>query len=295
MAKHARRPTWHDVLAAHAQLLLPAAHDALTAKLIARAGYPAYQIGGFALEAARAGVPDVDIVRLGEALAWVGEIVRATDLPVLMDLSNGDGDARSIARAVRAFEGIGVDAMFLEDQASPKKCGHMEDKHVLPVARAVAHLKVALDSRRRAATFLMARTDAYSCEGMEGVLRRGVAYLDAGADGLYVEGLDDRAAIVRVAREFSGRALAISLLEGGGKTPWVTPGEAAEMGYAMVLYPTTLLFRAVRAMGEGLEDLRRGVRTGDKGVEMGEFLGLVDMGYWRAIEARGAMDTGKGG
>jgi 2-methylisocitrate lyase-like PEP mutase family enzyme len=286
LSHNPRRPTWHDVLASHAPLLLPSAHDTLTAKLIARAGYPAYQIGGFALEAARAGLPDVDIVRLGEILGWVGDIVRAVDLPVLMDLSNGDGDAKSIARAVRGFEDVGVDAMFLEDQVSPKKCGHMDDKHVLPIARAVAHLKVALDSRRRGATFLMARTDAYACEGMDGVLRRGVAYLDAGADGLYVEGVDDRDALARVAREFSGRALAMSVLEGGGKTPWVTPAEAADMGYAMVLYPTTLLFRAVRAMGEGLEDLRNGVRMGDKGVGMDEFLKVVDIGYWRAIEAR---------
>jgi 2-methylisocitrate lyase-like PEP mutase family enzyme len=280
-----RRSRWCDVLQHHAPLLLPAAHDALTARLIRRAGFPALQIGGFALEGSRLGVPDVDIAPVAMMTSWVADIVRATDLPVLVDASNGGVDAKGVAYAVTCLESAGAAALFLEDQASPKRCGHMGGKHIFPLPRAVARLKVARDLLLRD-TFLLARTDAYAVEGVDGVLRRGVAYLnDAGADGLYVEGVDSEAALEKIGREFSGRVLAFSILEGGGRTPWLTADRVAELGYAMVLYPTTLLFGAADGMARALADLRAGLPRGG-GMTLDEYLRLVDIERWSAIEAR---------
>lgn len=278
--------SWSDILDAHSPLLLPSAHDALTARLIRRAGFPAYQIGGLALEVTRAGVPDVDLVRPGEMIPWVSEIIRAVDLPVLIDASNGGGDIKGVARTVRDLETAGASAVFLEDQASPKRCGHMSGKHVLPLPQAVERLRVACDSLCRRTTFLLARTDAYAVEGFDGVMRRGVAYLDAGADGLYVEGVDNHAALAKIGREFSGRRLALSLLEGGGKTPWLTRDEVRDLGFSMILYPTSLLFRTIRATQRALDDLKAGLPMGAEGVQMDEFMRVVDMGYWQAIEER---------
>jgi 2-methylisocitrate lyase-like PEP mutase family enzyme len=280
------KPRWADLLEQDGPLLLPVAHDALIAKLIERAGFRACQIGGFALEASHVGVPDIDLVHFGEMRSWVFDIVQATRIPVMVDASNGDGNIKSVARAVRGYEDVGASALFLEDQVSPKKCGHMGGKKVLPIDSSVAHLKVALDARRRDTTFIMARTDTYSVNGTDDVLARGVRYFDAGADGFYVEGVDNVDELRRIGREFSGRKLALSILEGGGRTPWMTPSEIYDLGFQMILYPTSLLFRIVRTIRAGLDDLRKGVPMGDRGIGMDDFLKIVDIEHWRAIEAR---------
>src|SRR5213080_3468801 len=122
---------WASVLKRHAPLQLPAAHDALTAKLIERAGFPAYQIGGFALVGARHGLPDVDLTRFAEQSAGVRDIVGACDLPVLVDADDGYGDAKNVTHTIACYEAMGVSAVFIEDQMSPKRCGHMSGKDVV--------------------------------------------------------------------------------------------------------------------------------------------------------------------
>jgi 2-methylisocitrate lyase-like PEP mutase family enzyme len=116
------RPSWRTLLAGDTPLQLPAAHDALTARLIKRAGFRAYQIGGFALVGARHGFPDVDLTRFAEQSAGVHDILAACDLPVLVDADDGYGDAKNVTHTVSAYEAMGVSAIFIEDQASPKRC-----------------------------------------------------------------------------------------------------------------------------------------------------------------------------
>src|SRR5437762_916671 len=128
-----RKPTWKELVSAHAPLPLPAAHDALTAKLIERAGFHAYQIGGFALVGARHALPDVDLTRFAEQSAGVRDILAACDLPVLVDADDGYGDAKNVTHTVRSYEAMGVSAIFIEDQVSPKRCGHMSGKAVVPI------------------------------------------------------------------------------------------------------------------------------------------------------------------
>src|SRR5437762_10659062 len=126
-----RRRTWRELLRLHHPLQLPAAHDALAARLIEEAGFPAYQIGGFALVGSRYGQPDIDLIHLGERRAAVRDIMTGSSLPVLVDLDDGYGDAKNVIFAARCMEAIRVSAIFLEDQQAPKKCGQMHDKHVI--------------------------------------------------------------------------------------------------------------------------------------------------------------------
>jgi methylisocitrate lyase len=282
----ATQRNWRKLLRKHAPLQLPAACDALTAKLIRDAGFPAYQVGGFALDGARFGYPDMDLSRLGEKSEAVREIVRACDLPVLVDADDGYGDAKNVTHTVHVYEKMGVSALFIEDQKAPKRCGHMAGKEVIPAEEMVSKVRAAASARNdRDSFFLIARTDALEPNGLPDALRRAESYLKAGADGIYVEGPHDRKQMRTIGSELRGVPLAITMLEGGGKTPWTSPEELHDLGFAMVLYPTTLLFRMTRAIQRGLADLKAGRPMPKReAVDMLEFEKIVDIAYWKSIE-----------
>jgi 2-methylisocitrate lyase-like PEP mutase family enzyme len=141
------RPSWRSLLQQHKFLQLPAAHDALSATLIERAGFVAYQVGGFALEGARFGVPDIDLIRFGEKSEAVREIIAASDLPVLVDCDDGYGDVKNVTHTVNVYEEMGVSAIFIEDQRPPKRCGHMAGKEVVPPEEMTEKLRAAAAAR----------------------------------------------------------------------------------------------------------------------------------------------------
>jgi 2-methylisocitrate lyase-like PEP mutase family enzyme len=255
------RPIWRDVLRDHAPLLRPAAHDALTAGLIERAGFPAYQIGGFALVGAMHAVPDIDLEHYGENSAAAREIIETSPLPVLIDGDNGYGDVKNVTRTVRGYEAMGAAAIFIEDQQSPKRCGHMANKKVVPAAEMERKIRAAVAARSSADFFILARTDALAPLGVDEAIERAKRYLAAGADGAYVEGPTNRDELERIGRALGHAPLAVSMLEDGGKTPWLPPAEFAEMGFSIILYPTTVLFRATRAIQRALDDLAAGRPT----------------------------------
>ena len=283
---NSRQRNWKRLLKKHAPLLLPAACDALTAKLIEDAGFIAYQIGGFAVDGARMAFPDMDVTRLGEKSMIVRDIVHACDLPVLVVCDDGYGDAKNVTHTVHTYDEIGASAIFIEDQKSPKRCGHMAGKEVIPANDMVAKIRAAVEARaEKDELFLIARTDALQPEGMAEALRRAERYLRAGADGIWVEGPGNRRELQRIGREFKGEALAVTILEGGGKTPWLPPAELHAMGFNMLLYPTTILFRVTRAIQRALADLRAGRPMPQReAVSMMEFEKIVDIAYWKAIE-----------
>ena len=195
---NSRPHNWKKILKKHAPLQLPSAPDALTAKLIADAGFPAYQIGGFAVDGMQFGFPDMDVNRLGEKSSIVRDIVYACELPVLVDADDGYGDAKNVAHTIHVYESMGVAAIFIEDQKSPKRCGHMSGKQVIPAEEMVARIKAAVQARNNSDTlFLLARTDALGPEGIDEALRRGEKYLNAGADGIYIEGARDGKQLAR--------------------------------------------------------------------------------------------------
>jgi 2-methylisocitrate lyase-like PEP mutase family enzyme len=279
------RPAWKKLLAHEAPLLLPAAHDALTARLIERAGFKAYQVGGFALDGARYAYPDIDLTHFGEKHSAAQEIVAASSLPVLVDGDDGYGDVKNVTRTVQGFEAIGASAIFIEDQKAPKRCGHMVNKEVIPTEVMEGKLRAAAEARRNPDMFILARTDALEPLGLDEALRRAERYQRAGADGIYVEGPRDTAELERIGREFKGVPLATSILEGGGKTPWVSARDLHRMGFTMILYPTTILFRLTRAIEQALTDLMAGLpMPKDETVDMDRFEQIVDMPRWSKIE-----------
>jgi 2-methylisocitrate lyase-like PEP mutase family enzyme len=281
------RPSWQDALDHEAPLLLPAAHDALAVKLIELAGFTAFQIGGFALSASRKGFPDLDLTHFGDESEGVHDIIAASSLPVLVDADDGYGDVKNVARTVRGYEALGVSAIFIEDQQAPKKCGHMTGKKVVPGEEMAAKVRTAVGVRENSATFILARTDAIEPHGLDEALRRGELYLKAGADGVYLEGPRSLAELERIGRAFKRTPLAVSILEGGGKTPWLSPRELYDLGFSMVLYPTTILFRVTRAIERALVDLKSGrPMPEDDAVSFGEFEKIIGLAYWQEIETR---------
>lgn len=270
----------------HAPLLLPSACDALTAKLIQQAGFPAYQVGGFALDGMRFGFPDMDVNRLGEKSAAVRDIVYACELPVLVDCDDGYGDEKNVVHTIHVYDDLGASAVFIEDQKSPKKCGHMGGKEVIDPRDMVKKIRAARSARRDATMlFLLARTDAIAVNGLDDALRRAEMYLKAGADGVYLEGPEDVEQLRKIGQEFKGEPLAVSILEGGGKTPFIPPAEMQKMGFNMLLYPTTLIFRETRAVQRALADLKQGKpMPKNDSVTMMEFEKIVDIAYWKAVE-----------
>lgn len=280
-----RRPTWKDLLKREQPLLLPCAHDALTARLIERAGFAAYAIGGYALVGARHAIPDIGLAGYGEMSAGIRDIIAASSLPVMVDTDNGYGDVKNVAHTVRGYEAMGVSALFMEDQTAPKRCGHMSGKSVIDAQDMVAKIRSAVAARRSPDTFIVARTDARAVHGLDEALRRGERYLEAGADGLFIEAPQSVEELAKVGRAFQGVPQIANIVEGGGQTPVLPPDELFRMGFMMVTYPTTVLFRVARTIEATLADLKAGrpAAAADL-VDFAAFKEIVGYSRWARIE-----------
>ena len=279
------RISWKDALARERPLLLPVAHDALSARILQQAGFNAIQVAGFAVAGARHGLPDLDLTHYAERHAAVKDIMSATSLPILVDADDGYGDVKNVTHTVRGYMALGIQGLFIEDQQAPKECGHMDDKKVVPVEEMVAKVKAAVAAKEDKDFFILARTDALAPEGLNKAIRRAEKYLAAGADGVYIEGPETTEQLNEIGGTFRGVPLATSILENGGKTPWLPPAQFAEMGFTMLLYPATILFRLTWALQRAAADLRAG-RPIDAGqaVNMQGFLDIVELPEWQKIE-----------
>jgi 2,3-dimethylmalate lyase len=278
-------PTFRDLLERERPLVLPGAHDALSARLIERAGFKAYFIGGFPVVGARYGVPDIGLMGLGEISAGVRDIMSASQLPVLVDCDNGYGDVKTAVHVVQTYERLGVQAVFLEDQVSPKRCGHISGKELMSTNQMVSHIRAIVSNKTRPDTFLIARTDAREVYGMDEALRRGEAYLAAGADGLFVEAPIDEGELTLIGRVFKAPLLA-NMLE-GGRTPMLPPAILGQMGYCMVIYGISALMHAVTAMQNVFSQLAQGcVDFAGQGIGFEAYKDLVGFQHWADIESR---------
>lgn len=279
------RATWREALAKEKPLLLPAAHDALAARIIEQAGFTAYQVGGYALSASRYAHPDIDLEQFGEKRIAAGEIIGASQLPVMVDADDGYGDAKNVWRVVQTYEAMGVSAIFIEDQLAPKRCGHMAGKEVIPADHMVEKVRAAIAARRTPDFFIMARTDARANLGLDEALRRGEMYLKAGADALFIEAPQTIEELERIGQTFHGTPLAANMLEGGGQTPILPPSELDRMGFTMVLYPTSLVLRITLTMQRALEDMRgERLHLDGQGVSFDQFENVLDLPQWGKIE-----------
>jgi 2-methylisocitrate lyase-like PEP mutase family enzyme len=287
------RKTWRQLLATERPLILPVAHDALSARLIERAGFAAYSIGGFPLVGARHALPDVGLVGLGEMSAGMRDIMAASRLPVLVDGDDGYGDVKNVAHTIRTYEKMGAAAIFIEDQVAPKRCGHMAGKDVVPADVMEKKLRAAAAARESKETFLVARTDARAVHGLDEALRRAERYLKAGADGIFVEAPETLDELRKVGAVFRGVPQIANMLE-GGRTPLLPPAELHAMGFAMVAYPTSLIFRVTHAIEKALADMKAArLSLAGEGVGFEEFKKVVGYDAWSKVEDQFAATRGR--
>ena len=274
------------LLARDEPLLVPGAYDALSARLVEQAGFDAVYMTGFGATASLLGMPDVGLLSGSEMVDNAGRMARAVDVPLISDADTGYGNAINVARTVQQFERAGVAAVHLEDQVSPKRCGHMSGKSVVPVDEMVEKVRAAVAARSDPDFLLIARTDARAVEGLDGALERARAYLDAGADALFVEAPESEAEVAEVAGAFPGTPLLFNWVE-RGRTPMLPLERIAELGFALVIFPVATLFSATTGMQRYLAELRSAgtpLQALDDAVGFEAFTDLVGLPEIRGFE-----------
>src|SRR5471032_982535 len=237
-------------------LVVPGAHDALSARIIQKLGFETYFIGGFPAVGARYGVPDIGLKGFGEIAACVRDIMAACDLPVFVDGDDGYGDVKNVVHTVQSYERMGVSAILIEDQQWPKRCGHMVGKKVVPTEIAEAKIRAACSERMNPETWILARTDARAVHDLDEALRRAERYVRAGADGIFVEAPQSMEEVERVGRAFDVPQIANPLM--GGKTPILSPQELGELGFDAIVYGLDTLMHAAKAVEAVLRDMKTG-------------------------------------
>ena len=285
-------------------LVTPLAHDALSVRLIARAGFRAFTIGGSAMLAARYALPDIGLVGVSDMTAGIRDIAAATNLPFFADGDDGYGDVKGVARMMELYEDIGVGAILIEDQQREHK-QQRADRALGVVDRVVieAKLRVALGERRNPETFIIGRTDALGLLGLDEALRRAERFLQLGCDGIFIAGLKTMADYQRVGRELRGARLSAAIFETSGM-PWLAPAELGALGFSHISYPASLLFRITTTMHSALATLRQHA-TGvepmmpDPSADVARRIldDALDLARWKAIEAgakrAAGMEEGK--
>ncbi len=234
-------------------VVAPGAYDGLTARLISQADFAAvYMTGGGT--SSGFGYPDYGLLTMSEMVENAGRIVDAVELPVISDADNGYGNELNTYRTIRAFEKAGVAGVHIEDQAFPKKCGHLDDKELVPLEDYVAKIRAAADARRSEDFVIIARTDARASLGFEEGVRRCNAALEAGADVAFLEAMQTVDELKAAPKEIHGLCL-LNVVR-GGKTPDVSFAEAEEMGYKIAIVPGLLLIQAIGACDQALAEMK---------------------------------------
>jgi 2,3-dimethylmalate lyase len=242
-------------------VIVPGAFDALSARLAVKAGARAVYMTGFGVAGASFGVPDIGLVSAAEMTERVRALAAATaPAPLIADGDSGHGGPLNAARLARAYEAAGAACIQLEDQVLPKRCGHMDGKQVVSRDEAAAKIRAAVDARESRDFLIMARTDARATDGLDEALRRGEAFLKAGADILFIEAPRDENELETVARNFHGVKLVANLVE-DGKTPLLAPKELEALGYRIILYPVSALLAVTRRLEETYAALLSGERA----------------------------------
>ncbi|WP_223588393.1 isocitrate lyase/PEP mutase family protein [Neobacillus bataviensis] len=235
--------------------ILPGGYDAMSARLIEEAGFKAIYATGAGISNAQLGWADVGLTSLKEVADIVARMTDVTTIPIVVDADTGFGNAINVMRTVREFERAGAAAIQLEDQVSPKKCGHFNGKDVISKEEMVGKIKAALDSRYDENLAIMARTDALAVNGIENALERAHAYAEAGADIIFVEAPTTLEQLKQITSSLKGIPQVINLVE-GGKTPLISLNEAEEIGFKIILCANTVLRSAIKGITESLKILK---------------------------------------
>ncbi|MEC1520791.1 oxaloacetate decarboxylase [Neobacillus niacini] len=235
--------------------ILPGAYDAMSAKLIEETGFKAIYATGAGISNAQLGWADVGLTSLKEVVDIVARMADVTNVPIVVDGDTGFGNAINVIRTVKEFERAGVAAIQMEDQVSPKKCGHFNGKDVISKEEMVGKIKAALDARKDENLAIMARTDAIATNGVEDAIDRAFAYYEAGADIIFVEAPNTFEELRQITSSLKGIPQVINLVE-GGKTPLISLKEAEEIGFKIMLCANTALRSAIKGITESLRILK---------------------------------------
>jgi methylisocitrate lyase len=245
-----RSRVFRQKLADHT-VAIPGAINALSARLIERSGFEAVYLSGAVLANSVGGKPDIGIMTLTEAREHAARVAESTTLPILADADTGYGGADNAARTVRELELVGVSGIHLEDQEFPKRCGHLDDKRLVPTDEMCDKIASAVAAKRSSDFLILARTDARGVTGYDDAVDRAHRYLAAGADGIFPEALENEEEFARFARDVE--TILLANMTEFGKTPYLTTEAFGQMGYNIVIFPVTLQRIAAKAMERALK------------------------------------------
>src|SRR4051812_23389793 len=278
-----------ELLAKPGPIVAPGVYDCVSCKVVERAGYSAGFVSGAAVTASVLGYPDVGLQTMPEILNQLRNMARCVEIPLIVDIDTGYGNALNVMRTVRDFEAAGAAGLFFEDQTFPKRCGHFEGKKLIPAEEMVVKIKAACEARRSSDLFVIARTDARAVEGLDAALERANAYVAAGADGIFVEALLSEDEMRKAARAIKA-PLQANMSEGNSKTPVVPFDVLHDIGFKIISYSGLLQRTAVRGMQKSLDVLQKTKTSASlypehvcSLVDRSELLGLQD---FYALEER---------
>jgi 2-methylisocitrate lyase-like PEP mutase family enzyme len=274
-------------------LVSPLAHDALSARLIAQAGFKTFNIGGNAMLASRYALPDLGLAALGEMTDGIRDIVNATPLPALVDGDDGYGDVKSVVRMIETYEALGCAGTLIEDQVREgKQPGAATARGVAPLEMFEQKLRAAMDARRDKDFVIIGRTDAFGAVGLDEALRRGERFLKLGVDGVFIAGLKTVTDYEKVGAAFKGQWNAAAIFQ-GGTTPFLSPADLHAMGFSQVAYPNLLIGRVAKAVETGLSRLRdfadgktEAFRDSDSELALKSLSDAVQTVRWTEIEKK---------
>ncbi len=265
----------------------PGAPDALTARLVQAAGFPAVYMTGFGATASRIGMPDIGLLSQTEMTTHARDMVRAVSIPVIADADTGYGGPSNIHRTVREYVQAGVAAIHLEDQMAPKRCGQMAGVRLMDAQENVRRLECAQQARGDDDLLVIGRTDALPAAGIDEALRRAALYRAAGVDLVFVDGIKTIAEVEAVARHVQGPKV-VSLVD-GTQAAQLSVQDLQAMGFSIVLYAVTALFTTVKAVSEVLHELRKqgtAAHQADRMVTYADFTTLVGLDFHKDLDDR---------
>jgi 2-methylisocitrate lyase-like PEP mutase family enzyme len=266
-------------------VVAPGAYDAITARLIEQAGFSAVYMTGAGVSASL-GYPDYGLVTMSEMVERAGVLARSVSVPLISDADTGYGNELNVTRTVREFEARGVAAIHIEDQVTPKRCGHLENKELIPLDEYVSKIRAAVAARRDPDFVIIARSDARTVNGFDDAIARVKAALEAGADVAFFESPTTPEEVAAVPRLVKGDCL-LNLAQ-GGKTPMVQLDQVSEMGYRLAILPAALLVPAIAAVEAALGEIRRTgtVATPSADLSIREVFRRVGADEWDVVRGK---------
>jgi 2-methylisocitrate lyase-like PEP mutase family enzyme len=276
-------------------LVAPGCFDGLSARLVQQSGFEAAYLSGGAVARSMA-IPDIGLVTMSEAIERAAQVVSAIAIPVIADADTGYGNAVNLVRSVREFERVGVAAIHIEDQITPKRCGHLDGKEVISLAEMEKKLEAAVATRTDPDFCIIARTDARGVNGFDDAILRGKAFARLGVDAIFVEAPQSEAELAEIPQRLPDVPLLVNVFK-GGKTPMLPVKRLEKMGYRIAIYPSETQRAAIYAMRMALALLKKEGTTEAMDAALTTFKErdkIVGLDDWQSIERRYmAGDTGK--